>query len=206
MVFTPMTLPGYLARHLKTHLIFDFDETLFWLVLDWDRFFEAMEKELAPLDRTLYDDLAAQKRSLTGTLNAYVETYGIKAKQIITNMSVRFEEAHLQDVIPNPALVDFVSAHRDKYRMSIWTSNTSRIVEKVLEEHKLSGVFSRVASQLEVMMLKPYGDGFRYLAQSGIPKDRYLMIGNSQADAEAAKAVGIDYFHIDYFTKKPQAD
>lgn len=201
-----MTLPEYLDRHPKTHLIFDFDETLFWLVLDWDRYFELMEKELAPIDRKLYDDLATQKRSLTGTLNAYVETYGIKAKQIITTMSVNFEEKHLARVVPNTELVDFVSVHRDTYRMSIWTSNTSRVVEKVLEEHKLSGVFSRVASQLEIMMLKPYADGFRYLAQSGVPKDRYLMIGNSDADKGAAKAAGIDYFHVDYFTKKPQAD
>jgi len=201
-----MTLSEYLELHPKTHLIFDFDETLFWLVLDWDRFFEAMEKELAPIDRKLYDDLAAQKRSLSGTLNAYVETYGNKAKQIITSMSVRFEQEHLLRVVPNPELVDFVAANREKYRMSIWTSNTSRIVEKVLEEHGLSSVFTRVASQLEVTMLKPYTDGFRYLAQSGVPLARYLMIGNSSADEEAAKASGIDYFHIDYFTKHPQAD
>lgn len=201
-----MSLPEYLERFPKTHLIFDFDETLFWLVLDWDRFFEAMEKELAPIDRKLYDDLVAQKRSLSGTLNAYVETYGIKAKQIITTMSVKFEKEHLLRVVPNPELIDFVAANKDTYVMSIWTSNTSRVVEKVLEEHGLAGVFSRVASQLEITMLKPYPDGFRYLAQSGVSKHRYLMIGNSSADEEAAKASGIDYFHIDYFTKHPQAD
>lgn len=201
-----MSLTEYLASHPKTHLIFDFDETLFWLVLEWDRFFEAMEKELAPIDQELYDDLAAGKRSLSGTLNAYVEAYGTKAKQIITSMSVRFEEDHLLRVVPNPELVDFVAANRDKFSMSIWTSNTSRIVEKVLAEHGLTGIFTRIASQLEILMLKPYADGFRYLAQSGVSKGSYLMIGNSNADEEAAKAAGIDYFHIDYFTKHPQAD
>lgn len=201
-----MTLSEYLEIHPKTHLIFDFDETLFWLVLEWDRFFEAMEKELASIDRGLYDDLAASKRSLSGTLNSYVEAYGTKAKQIITNMSVRFEEEHLARVVPNPELVDFVMANRDRFSMSIWTSNTSKVVEKVLAEHGLTGVFARIASQLEILMLKPYPDGFRYLAQSGVSKDRYLMIGNSSADEEAAKAAGIDYFHIDYFTKRPQAD
>lgn len=201
-----MTLPEYLQHHTKTHLIFDFDETLFWLVLEWEKFFEAMEKELAPIDRKLYDDLAAQKRSLSGTLNAYVESYGTKAKQIISNISVRFEEEHLIRIEPNPALISFVRGNKDTYRMFIWTSNTSNIVTKVLGEYGLSDIFTRVASQLEILMLKPYPDGFRYLAQSGIPLARYLMIGNSAADEEAAKASGIDYFHVDYFTKRPQAD
>lgn len=201
-----MTLSEYLESHPKTYLIFDFDETLFWLVLDWDKFFESMEKELAPIDQGLYDDLAASKRSLSSTLNAYIETYGTKAKQIITNMSVKFEEKHLTRVVPNPELVDFVTANSGRFSMSIWTNNTSKVVEKVLAEHGLAGVFIRIASQLEVLMLKPYADGFRYLAQSGVPKDNYLMIGNSSADEDAAKAAGIDYFHIDYFTKHPQAD
>lgn len=201
-----MTLSEYLETHPKTHLIFDFDETLFWLVLEWDRFFEAMEKELAPIDRKLYDDLATQKRSLSDTLNAYVDGYGTKAKQIITRISEKFEIEHLVRVVPNPELIDFVRASKDKYHMFIWTSNTSSIVEKVLTEHQLTGIFTRIASQLEILMIKPYTDGFHYLSESGVPLERYLMIGNSSADEEAAKASGIDYFHIDYFTKHPQAD
>lgn len=201
-----MTLSEYLEAYPKTHLIFDFDETLFWLVLEWDRFFEAMEKELAPIDRKLYDDLATQKRSLSDTLNAYVDGYGTKAKQIITRISETFEIEHLVRVVPNPELIDFVRASKDKYHMFIWTSNTSSIVEKVLTEHQLTGIFTRIASQLEILMIKPYTDGFRYLSESGVSLDQYLMIGNSSADEEAAKASGIDYFHIDYFTKHPQAD
>ena len=43
-------LKKYIIDHKKTHLIFDFDKTLFELILDWDKYFEDIEKELIIID------------------------------------------------------------------------------------------------------------------------------------------------------------
>ena len=201
-----MTLPEFLSHHHKTHLIFDFDETLFWLVMDWNIFISAMQKNLAPLDPVLYADFVEQKISLTGTLSAYSKQCGAKVKQQINAMALAFEEQAFEQAVPNPDLIDFVRANRDRYQMTIWSSNTSNIIGRVLEENNLSDVFIKVVSLLDVALLKPYPDGFASLRVAGVPLEHYLMIGNSQADAGAAKAVGIDYFHVDYFSKKSQSD
>lgn len=201
-----MTLPEFLTHRYKTHLIFDFDETLFWLVMDWNIFISAMEKNLAPIDPVLYADFVEQKISLTGTLSAYSQQYGAKVKQQINAMALAFEEQAFEQAVPNPELIDFVRANHNRYHMSIWTSNTSKIIGKVLEANNLSGVFTKVVSLLDVALLKPYPEGFASLRAAEVPLEHYLMVGNSQADAGAAKAVGIDYFHVDYFSKKTQAD
>lgn len=201
-----MTIQQRLQKHPKTHLIFDFDETLFWLVFNWDKFSEMMRKRLVPLDRDLYRQFEIEKRSLSGTLNAYIERYGVEAKQIITSISMEFERKYLEKAVPNPELIDFVREHKDTYRMYIWTSNTSKVVERVLKEYKLKDVFKKIASQREITFLKPFPDGFIYLREKDVSLSRYLMIGNSQADEKAAKEVGIEYFHVDYFTTHAQAD
>ncbi len=201
-----MTLEYSLKHHPKTHLIFDFDETLFWLVLRWEKFDEVVRKLLTPIDAKLAADYASGKTSLSDTFNAYFRAYGKRAKKIVNEQSVVFEKRYLDRAEPNTKLLEFVRANAGNYHMSIWTSNTSEIVKRVLAQHKLTHAFEKIASQLEVRLVKPEPDGFYYLQQNGVPLKNYLMVGNSRADHRAATAAGIDFFHIDYFTKHPRAD
>ncbi len=182
------------------------DETLFWLVLTWSKFDEEVKKQLAPIDPELAELYLTNKVSMSDTLNNYVLKYGEEAKKLINAMSIDFENRFLDRVVPNPELVDFVRENSKRYKMYIWTSNTSKVAGKILVDYGLADAFVNIASQLEVRLLKPEPDGFAYLREQNVPLSEYLMIGNSAADQRAAAAAGIDFFHIDYFTKTPQAD
>ena len=52
---------------------------------------------------------------------------------------------------------------------------------------------------MDVDLIKPYTDGFEKIYDLTVPKKRYLIIGDSDNDQEAAKRLGVDFFLIDYF-------
>jgi len=201
-----MELTKYLEDHTKTHLIFDFDETIYRLVLPWDKLLDALEKRLAPLDPGIFESFAKGDYSLSTVQNEYVRRYGDRAMKIIHREILAFEESGLTDAIPNPDLVTFVRENQSVYDMTIWSSNTSRVIGKVFKENDLEDVFTKIVSRLEVKFLKPNPEGFEKIKKMNISKEKYLMVGNSLADKQAAANAGIDYFHIDFFTKYPQED
>lgn len=65
--------------------------------------------------------------------------------------------------------------------------------------HKLKGVFSRILVSCDTFTTKRAGGMYaRVLAESGIPADRIVMIGdNEYSDFQNAKAAGIHAIHLD---------
>lgn len=62
--------------------------------------------------------------------------------------------------------------------------------------------FKKVISREDVYLLKPDNEGFKYIYEGGTALDKYLFIGDSDADRIAAEKSGIKFLHIDNFDLK----
>ncbi len=193
-----MTLDAYLQKLHKTHLIFDFDETLVKLILPWDHWEDPIKDTLIKLDKSIYANYKKEKISLSDLMNQYILKFGKQARDVLKSNATNFETRYLEDVIPNNELIDFIK-HAQKYIMFIWSSNTRPTVKKALHHYGIWNSFEKVVTSLDVELLKPNTEGFSQIYDPAIPKKRYVIIGDSDSDKEAAKQLGVDFFLIDHF-------
>ena len=199
-----MQLSNYLAKNPKKYLIFDFDETLFKLHLPWDIFRKKLHRFFVKIDPRLYEKLHQRMSSFSMT-NHFIKKHGVVVLQKNLRMSGEFESKLLTGVSTNPKLINWVKNNADQYELFIWSSNIKTTIEKILAEHELSGVFEQVVAKDSVNFFKPDPDGFAQILAKAqetdeqAQLDEFLMIGDSAADEGAAKAVGIDFFLVDFF-------
>lgn len=193
-----MTLDSYLRKVDKTHLVFDFDKTLVKLTLPWDNWGDPIKSKLVKLDKSIYENYKKEKISLSDLMNQYILKFGKQARDIVKRNAINFEVNYLMSVIPNNELIDFVR-HSKNYKMFIWSSNTRPTLEKILNDYLIWNKFEKVITILDVGLIKPYADGFNQIYDPTIPKERYLIIGDSERDKKAAKNVGVNFFLVDYF-------
>lgn len=191
-------LKKFLSKNPKTHLIFDLDETLVKPILPWGKVHEEIWDQLKKIDESIYNDYQNGIINLSRLENSYVSRYGQKARNLIIKARKDFEEKYFKDILENIELVNFINLSKG-YTCHIWSSNTKFVVEKVLKELGIFGKFSTIVCREDVDLLKSELDGFRKIYNSNIAKSKFLLIGDSQADTEAATKAGIDFYQIDYF-------
>jgi len=180
----------------KSHLIIDFDATLFLMHLDWEKYFDSIEPSLLRLDKTIYSRYLLYKISWGNMQNEYVRKFGKKALQLFYKNNTCAEKSLLEKVTPNDELLDFIRKNNKNYNLHIWSSNTDLIIKQTLKEYGVLHMFDKIVSRLDVSLLKPNPEGFiKRIREPETKKDSYLMIGNSMADHFAAKNADID-FHL----------
>lgn len=192
------SLREYLSLHHKTHLIFDFDETIFMLLLPWRNALVYAANDLRNLDKNLYEKYENDIGRLSEMQNKFVKKHGKKAKDIFIENNMRFESEHLQGVDINQELIDFINTATN-VSLFVWSSNTRPVIEKVLKEFGIHHKFEKIITRNDVDLLKPSSEGFTLIYDQSIPKSQYLMVGDSMSDEGAAKAAGIDFFRVMYF-------
>jgi len=81
--------------------------------------------------------------------------------------------------------------------VAIVTSNSSRTVRRWLERHELSGAVDFIVGRDTMLPLKPAPDMIvRALALSGAAAQEAVFVGDSEADAGAARAAGVAFYGI----------
>ena len=193
-----MILQEYIIKNKKTHLIFDFDETLFFLQLPWEKCLELIEEELIAMDNDLYSSYLSMRITWASLQNEYVGKYGQKAKELIIKNNTQFETENLLGVDINYDLVRFMKDVQN-IEFNLWSSNTKDTIYPVLQQHHLYQKFTYIITRNDVDLLKPHAEGFEKIYNKDISKEKYLMIGDSSADMLAAKNAGIDFFKVQYF-------
>ena len=193
-----MDLETYLKEVNKTHLIFDFDETLVKLMLPWDHWEDEIKVKLLELDPSIYSDYKKSKITLSDLINQYTLKFGKLAKKLLTENALHFETSNLKEVIPNGKLLEFIK-NSEGYTMFLWSSNTRPIIEKVLEQHQIRNKFEKLITNTDVEFIKPYAEGFYKIYNPTISKGHYLLVGDSDLDKKAARDADIDFFKISFF-------
>lgn len=174
------------------------DETILNLILPWEKVHENIGKELMKLDEKAYQEYLRRKINLSQLENSFVSKYGQKAKDLLIKSRTDFENKYLQDVVPNPDLVNFIKNIKN-YKLYVWSSNSTNVVEKALGKFGIANAFEKIITGSDTLLLKPETEGFEKIYDPKTPKENYLFIGNSSANKDAAAKIGIDFFQITYF-------
>ncbi len=189
-------LTQVLKKGNKKALIFDFDETLFFLILPWEKH----RQELVEIAMELGIPNDKMAPGITTLTNQIISLHGSIVRDKLYQKAADFEKNELREVMVNEELVNFVYEQRYNYEFFIWSSNMSSTIEPVLEQYNLKEVFSRVVTKDKVDLIKPYPDGFYQIHNPDkYKRSDYIMIGDSQHDQMAAERAGIDFFKIKYF-------
>lgn len=184
------TLEAVLQKHPKKYLIFDFDETLFTLHLNWERYFSEMSNRLYALDPTY-----SQERSSTKLENGITQKLGRVAAEVRWEYSRQFEKDNLRGVSELHDLTDFIRTNHTKYQFYLWTSNMRETVEPILQKSGLLPYFTTLITKGDVLLMKPDPEGFQLVFNPLThKKSEWLMIGNSKNDKKAAEAAKIDFW------------
>lgn len=192
-----MRFEDYLKENKKTHLIFDFDETLFNLILPWNLCHKDVMQQLKKLDKSLVEGYFSGKINLSLFENSFVSKFP-QTREIFIKSRIKFETEHLEDVVENKELVEFIRTHDCKYY--IWSANTKEVIVSILKKAGIFEKFEKIITRDDLIMIKPDPEGFYKIYDNKTPLEAYLFVGNSKFDREAAEKVGIDFFLIDYFT------
>jgi len=187
-----------IAKH-KTHLIFDFDATLFLMHIPWNEWGEDIRDELLALDIELWK--RHQFKGGSGFQNKVVEAHGKRGLELMLRHSPRFEMKHKEKFTRNEQLLKEIEKFKGTYHMFIWSSNSRQLVDSVLRQNDMSDWFDKIVSRNDVQFLKPSDEGFAHIHDPRVPKGRYLLIGDSSHDRDAALDAGIDFYHTDFFNQ-----
>lgn len=193
-----MDLPTYLSLHQKKHLIFDFDETLAMLITDWGSMLKDIYTDLLKVDRETMSAYSPSTLSYQ-LLNDLIKKHGQTVKQILESHYKKAEGEDLKEVKSNPELIGFIRNNND-YNYYIWSNNLRSTITKVFEDMGIKDKFKAIVASDNNLLYKPDTTGIEKMI-TGDKKD-WLMIGDSENDQRGAKALGIDFFLINFF-KRP---
>lgn len=180
----------------KKILIFDLDDTLVHLNIDWGEYISASKSFFQEHDPAIIEGKTSFNELHTAE-SLYFEKHGKDGKEAFRQVTEPIELA-MDGFYPNEKLIDFMISHEDDFdEYYIWTSNHTKTAQKVLEELSLLEKFKKIISKDTVTRMKPNGEGFKYIYDDRYFKKDYLFLGNSLfSDKGAAEDAGIDFFHI----------
>ncbi len=189
-----MQLREYLAKNPKKHLIFDYDETIARIEMDWSQYHPEMNKIYRQFDPS--EKHPAFRKYIS--CNDFVREYGLEIVGLIKKATEEYELSHNHGLTPNPELVELIQNNTD-YVMHVYSSNSRKSVVSGLKQLGILDKFDKIVTRDEVSFIKPDPDGFKLIYDPTVSKKDYLMVGNSNADQGMAEAAGIDFFLTEYF-------
>lgn len=193
-----MDLHNYIIKNQKTHIIFDFDDTIFSMGKGGMLAYKGVCNIVTKVDKSLVNEFENSPKQIYNLSNKAIMLYGKTIKKELLSFFNQFESELLDTEKRNNQMINFIKDNHNKYDFSIWSSNTLKLLNHVLKKYNLTSCFSNIIGRDSVDLAKPYPDGFYKIINSSkfIRKD-YLMVGDSSGDEQAAINSGIDFFKID---------
>jgi beta-phosphoglucomutase-like phosphatase (HAD superfamily) len=155
------SLADYIAAKHKTHLIFNFDGTLAFVDIPWDKWGEELGDELHELGAELW-----KHYNYPGGApfqNELVKRHGAKALNLLLRRVPLFEMPHREKFTHNEDLLRQVEGFKDMYHMFVWSSNSRQLVDSVLEQNGMGDWFDKVVTRNDLRYLKPNPEGFLHI-------------------------------------------
>lgn len=181
----------------KKYLIFDFDETVDTLAMDWHNWSKNILRIIQKYDPSVQIPL---KDIHFVTENIFIERFGESINQDFIKFQESFERKQLIGHQPNYVLVRFIQKSVG-FTIFIWSNNHSQTVVPILKELGLFPHIKQYITRDMMAFAKPHLDGFKKLS---IPEEKLaqtLFIGDSDTDSVAAQAASIDFIHVDDFVR-----
>lgn len=178
------------------HIIFDFDETLATLIVDWpiwhQQIITVMKKHEPNFDESTQLNMYA--------IHQYINKYGKAFRDDFVNFEIAFEQKYYRsyELIEKSFLLLKELYYQKKF-LYLLTSNCREIVLPILKELNIDSYFAKIVTINDVENLKPTVEPFKLIAEESADKSEYLMIGDSHSDRGFAKNVEIAYLDVKDF-------
>ncbi len=169
-------------------VIFDFDDTLVHLEVDWKGVAEKLSKLTPSSDK---GDWVVSKANALIKEGKRKEAFAIvdKAEEDCIARKAYVPFPNMLALIPQLYLAG--------YKIAIASSNSSKTIKKILEFEKCAQYISFVYGREETELLKPHPHQLNAILQkTKTNKQDVLFIGDSENDTGAGKAAGIETVQI----------
>ncbi len=177
-------------------VIFDLDNTVINSKIDFDKMMTRVIEYLQ--DEGLLQEELNKNEHTTSTI--------IEQVRSDSDMSVE-QEAHVWDIISaveakgmeeaelEPGIVEVLSNLSKNYHLTVLTNNSYHAATTALKQFDLGSFFELVVGREQMKYLKPSPSGVDVIlkAYPEITSEKWLMIGDSWIDAQAAQIAGIDF-------------
>lgn len=187
---------GQFYQHLlsnnKKHVIFDFDETLCTIKIDWNGWI----KELSKILRTYDSSFVPSRKDFGVVQNKFIRKFGDKVRDEVWRFSKEYELKYTTGYIEHKNWLGVIKGMPQITMMFLWSSNSQLTVEQILKKVGIFELFQKVVAREDVTFLKPDPEGFKLINNQSFSKKEYLMVGDSSADEGAASNAGIDFMHV----------
>lgn len=172
------------TNHLKILFLFDFDDTLFHLDIDWEKI-----RQYAITSLRLNDN---PKKYLFSSIYS---TSNMNLKNLLLNRITTLEINSIKKGRPITGAKKFIKhCHQKNFKTAIISRNSHKTIFVALKQHKFPQV-DLIVGREDVFHLKPHPEGiYKVLKYFNIPKSNSVYIGNSNfTDRQFAENAGIDF-------------
>jgi phosphoglycolate phosphatase-like HAD superfamily hydrolase len=174
------------------HIIFDFDETLATLHIDWSGWYGGISEIILK-----YEPSTDLPQVIPHTLfNAYVKKYGGPIRKELWEFSADFELKANKGLTPNPTALSLLTSIGDDKKVYLYSSNSRRIILESLEKLGITNRFEKIVARDDVDFIKPDPHGFMLIYDGHSPLTQYVMVGDSSSDSGLAKNAKIDFINV----------
>ncbi len=173
-------------------VIFDFDNTIVRLGVDWDM----AKKEALDLGKGhgIHLDSSIHMMDISNVLWERPET-----KQPLFLIFDKHESECIQrnDYLVLQGMPGLIEELGRRYMLAIASANCVSTIERILEKIELRPHFKYIYGRDSVVRNKPSPEQIdSILSESGICKDETIFIGDSTYDENAAEAAKVRFFNI----------
>jgi phosphoglycolate phosphatase-like HAD superfamily hydrolase len=186
----------YIIDNDKKHIIFDFDETLCTLLIDWTPWRKKLDELFVTSDLTPKNE---PDFNYADIVNRYIEKYGKAGRDEIVALNYRIEEDYYSGYELSPIALPLLESAEKFAQLYLWTSNDRRTVVPILRELEIVDKFQKIVTRNDVDYVKPKAAGFALIHDGRSARSRYLLIGDSRSDSGAAIDASIDFINIAEF-------
>lgn len=188
----------YILEEHKQHIIFDFDETLCTLHIDWKKWGDDLEVCIRAYDPNFS---MTKVNGLARMQNAYVKKFGKTFRDELVAFNSDAEKKYYSgySIVPHALdLLHIATRHADVH---IWTSNDTSTILPILHELNINHLFKTIVGRNDVAYIKPDPEGFSHIYAPEENISSYLFVGDSTADRDAAASAGIAFIPIQEITQ-----
>lgn len=187
----------YIKESNYTDIIFDCDETILHLIIDWSYAHEKYQE----LSRELWLEKEYDSMGVNEFLEFVLVEKWLDHREKINSICRYCEDHYYSKTVLNHVLLNFIKEHFRDYNFYVLSNNMESTVYREIEKVWLEKCFKRIFCRDSLTFAKPNPEWINFVIDmsKAEKKDILMVWDNPGSDGRAAGRAGIDYCLIDMY-------